>query len=129
MDTHRHSYIRTIFVKFRMGESRSVATPIAMKLQMGMPGEEGCDLIISQSLIGSLIQAMTATWPDIAYANVVLRRYNHDPSNYHMVALTLLFRYLYGMKDFPLYVGGTQEGETAHKCYVNSGYAGCPNDY
>ena len=42
--------------------------------------------------------AMTATRPDIASAIGVLSRYNHDPSNEHLVALKRVFRYLNGTK-------------------------------
>ena len=57
-------------------------------------------------MIGSLMYAMTATRPDIAYAIGVLSRYNHDPSNERMVALKRVFRYLNGTKDWRLRFGG-----------------------
>jgi hypothetical protein len=136
IDIHQHSYIRTILVKFKMDESRPVATPMAMKLHKRKPDEEACDLTIYQSLIGSLMYAMTATRPDIAYAIGVLSRYNHDPSNEHLVALKRVFRYLNGTKDWRLRFGGALgestlggEGEGALRCYVDSDYAGCPDDY
>jgi hypothetical protein len=68
IDIHQYSYIRSILAKFRMDKSRPVATPIAMKLHKRKPGEEACDPTIYQSMIGTLIYAMTATLPDIAYA-------------------------------------------------------------
>jgi hypothetical protein len=48
IDIHQHSYIRTILAKFRMDESRQVATPMAMKLHKRKPDEEGCDPTIYQ---------------------------------------------------------------------------------
>jgi hypothetical protein len=131
---HQHSYIRTILAKFRMDESRPVATPMAMKLHKRKTDEEACDPTIYPSMIGSLMYAMTATWPDIAYAIGVLSRYNHDPSNERMVALKHVFRYLNGRKDWRLRFEGalgesTLEGEVALRCYVDSDYAGCPDDY
>jgi hypothetical protein len=84
-------------------------------------------------MIGRLMYAMTATQPDIAYTIGVLSRYNHDPSTEHMVALRRVFRYLNGMKEWQLHiggaVGGALEGESALGCYVNSDYTGCPDDY
>jgi len=127
IDIHQHSYIQTILAKFRMDESRPVATPMPMKLHRMKPDEEACNLTIYQSMIGSLMYAMTATRPDIAYAIGVLSRYNHDPSNEHMVALKRVFRYLNGMKDWRLHFGGEEEG--AFRCYDDSDYAGCPGDY
>jgi hypothetical protein len=59
---------------------------------------------------------MTATQPDIAYAIAVLSRYNHDPSNEHMVALKRVFQYLNGTKDWCLRFVG-EEG--ALRCSVD----------
>jgi hypothetical protein len=108
-----------------MDESRPVATPMAMNIHKRKPDEEACDPTIYQSMIGSLMYTMTATRPAIAYAIGVLSRYNHNPSNQHMVALKPVFRYLNGTKDWRLRFGG----EGAHRCYVDSDYAGCPDDY
>jgi hypothetical protein len=82
---------------------------------------------------------MTATQPDRAYAIGVLSRYNRDPSNEHMVALKRMFQYLNGRKDWCLCFGGVlrgalrgalgEEREGPHGCYVDSDYAGRPDDY
>jgi hypothetical protein len=114
-----------------MDESRPVATPMAMKLQKRKADEEACDLTVDQSIIGSLIYAMTAIRPSIAYAIGVLSRYNHDPSNEHMVALKNVFQYLNGTKNWRLCFGGAlrEGGAGTLGCYVDSDYAGCPGDY
>ena len=120
INIHQHSYIRTILAKFRLDESRPVATPMAMKLPKRKPDEEACDPTIYQSMIGSLMHAMTATWPNIPDAIGVFSRYNHDASNEHMVALKRMFRYLNGTKDWRLRFGGalaevhSEEKEKAH---------------
>ena len=53
-----------------------------------------------------------------------------------MVALKRVFRYLNGTKDWRLRFGGALgagalagEGEGALGCFVDSDYAGCPDDY
>jgi hypothetical protein len=114
-----------------MDESRPVATLMAMKLHKRKPDEEACDPTIHKSMIGSLMYAMTATWPDIADTIGVLSRYNHDSSNEHMVALKRVFRYLNGTKDWHLRFGGALGGEAegALICYADSDYAECPDDY
>jgi hypothetical protein len=133
IDIHQHSYIRTILANFRMDESRLVATMMAMKLQKRKPDEEPSDLTIYQSMIGSVMYAITAPRPDIAYAIRVLSRYNHDPSNEHMIALRSVFWYLNGTKDWRLHLRGAFRGalerERSLGCYVDSDYAGCPDDY
>jgi len=125
IDIHQHSCIRTILGKFRMDDSRPVAMPMVLKLHKRTPDEEACDPSIYQSMIASLRYAMSATRPDITYAIGVLRQYNHDPHNERMVAHKRLFWYLSGTKDWRLRFGG--EGEL--RSYVDSDYAGCPDDY
>jgi hypothetical protein len=88
-----------ILGKFRIDESRPVATSMVMKLHKWKPDREACDPTIYQSMIGSLMYMMTATGPDIAYAIGGLSWYNHDPRNEHMVTLKRVFRYLNGTKD------------------------------
>jgi len=140
IDIHQHSYIRTILAKFRLEESRPIATPMAMKLHKRKPDNEACNPTIYQLTIGSLIYAMTATHPDIEYGIRVLSWNNHVPSNEPMVALKRVFRYSNGTKDWRLRVGGALggvlaestlggEGEGALICYVVSDYAWCPDDY
>jgi hypothetical protein len=91
-------------------------------------------------MIGSLMYAMPASQPDIAHAIRVLSRYNHDPSNEHMLGLKHVFRYPHGTKDWRLPFGGELrgafgdrtlglEGEGTPRCHGNSDYAGCPEDY
>jgi hypothetical protein len=98
----QHSYGRTILAKFRMDESRPVATSMAMKLRRRKPDEEACDPTAYQPMIGSLMFTITTTWPDIAYTIRVSSRNNHDPSNEHMVALRRVFRCLNSTKDWRL---------------------------
>jgi len=135
IDIHLHSYIQTILGKSRMDKCRSVATPMAMKLHKRKPDKEACDPTIYQSMIGFLMYMITATRPTISYAVGVLSRYNHDPSNEHMVALRRVFRYLNGMKGWRLRfreaLGGALgvDVDGALGSYVNSDYAGCLDDY
>jgi len=96
VDIHQHCYIRTILARFRMDDSRPVATPMGTKLDKRKPDEECCDPTIYQSMIGSRMPTMTATQPDIAYAIGVPSRYNNHPSNEHRVALKRMVRYLNG---------------------------------
>jgi hypothetical protein len=136
----QHSYGRTIFAKFRMDESRPVATSMAMKLRKRKPDKETCDPTAYQSMIGSLMFTITTTWPDIAYTTRVSSRNNHDPSNEHMVALRRVFWCLNSTKDWRLRFGGAftgalgastlgGEGEGVLRCYIDSDYAGCLDDY
>jgi hypothetical protein len=97
--------------KFRINESRPVATAMARKLHKRKPDAEACDPTIYQSIIGSYMYAMTVTWPDIAYGIGVPSWDNQYPRNEHMVAPKCVFRYLDGTKDWRLGFGGALGGE------------------
>jgi hypothetical protein len=121
IDINQHSYIRAILAKFRINKSRPVAASVAMKLHKRKPDEEACYPTIYQSMIGSQMYVMTATRPDIAYAIRVLSRYNHDPSNEHMVALNRVFRYLNGTKDWRLCFRGALGGALGESTFRGEG--------
>jgi len=138
IDINQDCYFRTIFAKFRMDVSWPVATPMAMKLYKRSPDEESCEPTIYQLIIRSLMYAMTATRPDIAYASGVISRYNHHPSNDNIVALKRVFQYLIGTKNWRLHLGwapigalgGALGGERdgAPGCYVDSDFPRCEDD-
>jgi hypothetical protein len=131
IDIHQQSYIRTILANYRMDKSRPVSTPMAMKLHRRKPAEVACEPTIYQSTVGSRMHTMTAILPNFAHAIGVLSRYNHNQSNEHMVALNCVYRYLNRRKDWRLGFGGALGGkvEGALRCYVDSNYAGCSDDY
>jgi len=127
IDIHRHCYIKTILVKFRIDESWPVATPMGLKLPRSKPNKEACNPTIYQSMIGSVMYTMTASRPDIAYAIGVFSWYNQDLSNEHMVAPKHVFWYLNGTKGWWLHFRGVAEDTLG--CYVDSDYAGCLDNY
>nr|GEU97797.1 zinc finger, CCHC-type [Tanacetum cinerariifolium] len=62
--------------------------------------------------IGFLMYAMTSTRPDIAYVVGRLSRFTSNPSRQHWKAITRIFKYLRGTKDYGLsYVGYPSELE------------------
>ena len=81
INIHQHSKILMILAKFRMDESRPVATPSVIKLLKRNPDKETSDPTIYQSIMGSLLYAMIATWPNFTHAIRLLSGYNHNPTN------------------------------------------------
>ena len=74
------------------------------------------------SACGSLMYAMVATRPDIAYAVGVVSRYMSNPGKKHWEAVKSILRYLSGTADRQLCYG---RGELSIQGYVDSDYAGC----
>ena len=75
-----------------------------------------------QSAIGSLMYAMVATRPDIAFAVGVVSRFMSNPGKKHWDALKLIMRYLSGTKDKCLCLG---RGDVSIIGYTDSDYGGC----
>ena len=74
------------------------------------------------STCGSLMYAMVATRPDIAYAVGVVSRYMSNPGKKHWDAVKSILRYLSGTADRQLCYG---RGDLSIKGFVDSDYAGC----
>jgi len=70
---------------------------------------------------------MTTTKTDIAYGIGFLSRYNQESINQQKVLLKHEFWCLNGTMDCGLHF--REDAEGARTCCVNSGYAGCPDNY
>ncbi|GKB82555.1 zinc finger, CCHC-type containing protein, partial [Tanacetum coccineum] len=99
-------YIEKILKKFNREDCSPVSTPMdpveKLKPNTGKP----VDQLEYSRAIGCLMYAMTSTRPDIAYAVGRLSRFTSNPSRQHWKAITRVFKYLRGTKDYGLsYVG------------------------
>nr|GEU46452.1 zinc finger, CCHC-type [Tanacetum cinerariifolium] len=95
-------YIEKILKNFNREDCSSVSTPIDpvknLKPNTGTP----VDQLEYSRAIGFLMYAMTSTRPDIAYAVGRLSRFTSNPSRQHWKAITRMFKYLGGTKDYGL---------------------------
>ena len=99
-------YIEKILKKFRFEDCHPVGTPMDPNVKL-LPNKGNA---VSQHeysrAIGSLMYAMISTRPDIAYAVGKLSRYTSNPSANHWQALSRVFKYLKGTKDYGLVYTG-----------------------
>lgn len=79
------------------------------------------DKIPYSSAVGSLMYAMIATRPDIAFAVGVVSRYMSNPGRKHWETVKGILRYLKATKDMRLCYGSQ---ELCVKGYTDSDYAG-----
>ena len=89
-----------------MQSGRSVSTPLPAYLKLS---KDDCPKSIEDkaamakvpyaSACGSLMYAMVATRPDIAYAVGVVNRYMSNPREKHWEAINSILRYLSGTAD------------------------------
>nr|GEX50386.1 zinc finger, CCHC-type [Tanacetum cinerariifolium] len=99
-------YIEKILKKFNREDCSPVSThmdPVEkLKPNTGKP----VDQLEYSRAIGCLMYAMTSTGSDIAYAIGTLSRFTSNPTRQHWKAITRVFKYLRGNKDYGLsYVG------------------------
>nr|GEU63610.1 hypothetical protein [Tanacetum cinerariifolium] len=99
-------YIEKILKKFNREDCSPVRTPMdpveKLKSNTGKP----VDQLEYSRVIGFFMYAMTSTRPDIAYVVGRLSRFTSNPSRQHWKAITRIFKYLRGTKDYGLsYVG------------------------
>ncbi|KAJ8764618.1 hypothetical protein K2173_006700 [Erythroxylum novogranatense] len=89
-------YLKEILKRFRMGECKSVNTPMNQKEKLQKEdGAERVDEGVYRSLIGCLMY-LTATRPDILYPVSVFSRFLNCASELHMMAAKRVVRYLKG---------------------------------
>jgi hypothetical protein len=73
--------------------------------------------------VGSLMYAMVAMRPDIAYAVGIVRRFMHNPGRPHWNAVKHIFRYLVGTEDYGIRFGPNESlGPVG---FTDTDYAGC----
>jgi hypothetical protein len=108
-------YISDILARFNMSDCKPVTTPcdssIVLSKSMSpvtVEEQEAMRDVPYSSGVGSLMYAMTATRPDIAFAVSVLSAFMANPGERHWIALKRVLRYLQGTRDYCLVLGGSQ---------------------
>ncbi|GJZ13829.1 zinc finger, CCHC-type containing protein [Tanacetum coccineum] len=99
-------YIEKILKKFNREDCSPVNTPMDLVEKLKPNTGKPVDQLEYSRAIGCLMYAMTSTRPDIAYDVGRLSRFTSNPSRQHWKAITRVFKYLRGTKDYGLsYVG------------------------
>jgi hypothetical protein len=124
----QHAYIESVLAKYGFDRSAKHDTPLDTKrrLHKRTPSEPAADVGLYQSMMGSLMYAMIATRPDLAFAVGTLSRFSHDPSEEHLSALKRVMRYLNKTKHWKLRLGGKECELTA---YADASFANDPDDF
>nr|GEY28310.1 hypothetical protein [Tanacetum cinerariifolium] len=103
--THFH-YIEKILNKFNREDCSLVSTFMGLVEKLKPNTRKAVDQLEYSRVIGCLMYAMTSTRSDITYAIGRLSRFTSNPSRKHWKAITMVFKYLRGAKDYGLsYVG------------------------
>ena len=126
----QQSYINTILHRYGMENANPVNTPMDHKTRLdNVSNDAESDQAQYQSIVGSLMYAVQATHPDIAFAVAALSRYLLKPYKTHMTAAKRVLRYLKSTTDAKLIFpdpGGSSKGLVG---YTDSDWAGDRYDW
>jgi hypothetical protein len=97
---HQAKYTKDIVWKFKMEDSKAMATPMSTTTALDADEEgEHVDQKEYQSMIGSLLY-LTATRPDIQFSACLCACFHASPRTSHRQAVKRIFRYLRHTPDF-----------------------------
>ena len=96
-------YAKNLVKKFGMEFASFVRIPMSpnVKLTVDLLGKS-VDFTVYRSMIGSLLY-LTASRPDIIYNVGVCARYQANPKESHMIALTRIIKYVKVIADFEVW--------------------------
>ena len=103
----QQAYIEQIINRFDLTNARVATTPMEVGTDLSldsphvstislMPAEKTC----YREMISCLMYAAVMTWPDIAFAISTLSQFLDSACSTHLQAVSRVFRYLSGMKNF-----------------------------
>jgi hypothetical protein len=100
---HQGKYTKDIVRKFKMEDSKAMATPMSTTTTLDANEEgEHVDQKECRSMIGSLLY-LTATRPNIQFSVCLCTRFQASPRTSHQQAVKCIFRYLRHTSDFGLW--------------------------
>ena len=113
----QRSYIESFLKEFHLDDANSVSVPAEPGLILGnhQSPETARDLKEMENIpyargVGKLNYFYVTTGPQIGYSNGILARYMANPGRTHWEALKRVLRYVKGVKDNWLTLGGSNEG-------------------
>jgi hypothetical protein len=100
---HQAKYTKDIVRKFKMEDSKAMATPMSMTTALNADEEgEHVDQKECQSMIRSLLY-LTATRPDIQFSVCLCAHFQASSKTSHRQAVKRIFRYFRHTPDFDLW--------------------------
>jgi hypothetical protein len=118
----QRQFITTILARFGLSDVKGVSVPLPANMKVPKRESPTVSVHLYQSLLGSLMYAMTGTRPDIAFAVGFLSQHSATPGDLHLSLLKRVFRYLAKTIDLALTFDGSDLGSLTG--YVDSDWAG-----
>jgi len=125
-------YLQKVLQRFNIdGDTKSLSTPLAphFKLKTTMSPttikeREYMTHVPYANAVGSLMNAMMCTRPDLSQAISMISKYMHDPEKGHWETVKWVLRYIKGTINVGLVFEKDSTGKQECIGYVDSDYAG-----
>ncbi|CAI7778645.1 unnamed protein product [Closterium sp. NIES-53] len=111
---HQSKFITSILDTYSFSPLNPAATPMDTKFQPPVTSSPHSSSFPYTSFVGSIMNAMVGTRPDLAYSAGVLARHLHDWSTPHVSAAKRIARYLKGTTSLGLLLGGIPDTLELH---------------
>jgi hypothetical protein len=123
---HQAKYTKYILRKFKMEDSKAMATPMITTTALDANEEgEHVDQNEYRSMIGSILY-LTATRSNIQFSVCLCARFQASPRTSHRQSVKRIFRYLRHTPDFSLWY--TASSSLALHGFSDADFAGCRLD-
>nr|GFB97798.1 retrotransposon protein, putative, Ty1-copia subclass [Tanacetum cinerariifolium] len=110
MDNSKRGSI-TMQVDVHLSKSQCATTSIEMKRMHNVP---------YSSTVGSIMYVVRCARPDVAFAQKITSRFQHNSGEAHWTAVKNILKYLRNTKDAFLVYGGDPEVELRVNCYCDA---------
>nr|GEY57622.1 hypothetical protein [Tanacetum cinerariifolium] len=124
----QNAYLDKILKRYRMDNSKRGSIPMQVDLHLS---KSQCATTSAEmkrmqnvpyaSAVGSIRYAVRCTRPDVAFAQNITSRFQHNSGEAHWTAVKNILKYLRNTKDTFL-VGGDPEAELRVNCYCDAGF-------
>nr|GEW10245.1 retrotransposon protein, putative, Ty1-copia subclass [Tanacetum cinerariifolium] len=112
MDNSKRGHI-LIQERLNLNKTQGASTPEEVKRMQNIP---------YASAVGSIMYVGRCTRPDVAFAQNITSRFQHNPGECHWTVVKNILKYLRNTKDMFLVYGGNPEAELRVDCYYDAGF-------
>ena len=127
---NQRAYAENVLRRFGLSEANSVKSPMDPNVKFLQCNDDSklCDIVLYQSIIGSLIYLSSKTRPDIAYSVNKLARYCSKPSVDNLLAVKRVLRYVKGTLNYGLLYSKSKDNLIECVGYSDADWAGDNDD-
>jgi hypothetical protein len=122
---HQRTYTLDILNRAVMTDCKPCSTPVDLKAKLAADSGPPVQDPSQFRSIAGVLQYLTFTRPDIAYAVQQVCLHMHNPRDSHLTAMKRTLRYLWGTPDYRLLLRRSRSTDLA--VYTDADWAGCPD--